>query len=228
MKNLYLFILLTTCTIFSKLSAQSCHSYIPDKIGSKWEVTQYNSKGKAENITKYELLDKTTSGSTVEYKIKAVGYDTKKKETFSMTVNTTCKNGKYSVDMKDIMDQSMFEAYKDLDVKIKSTEIEIPRYSTPVGTKLKDASVTMEVNAGILIKMKVSMIDRKVEAKEKKTTTAGTFNCIKISQKTVMTGVGKMESSSIDWYSENVGLVRSETYNKKGKLTGYSELTLLN
>ena len=34
-----------------------------------------------------------------------------------------------------------------------------------------------------------------------------------------------IEGSSKEWYAEGVGVVRSESYNKNGKLTGYSELT---
>jgi len=36
-----------------------------------------------------------------------------------------------------------------------------------------------------------------------------------------------VEGTSTEWYSENVGMVRSESYSKKGKLLGYSELTKL-
>jgi hypothetical protein len=35
----------------------------------------------------------------------------------------------------------------------------------------------------------------------------------------------RMKNNSKEWYAENVGMVRSETYNKRGKLMGYSELT---
>jgi len=34
-----------------------------------------------------------------------------------------------------------------------------------------------------------------------------------------------VEGTSKEWHSENVGMVRSESYNKKGKLLGHSELT---
>lgn len=48
-------------------SQTKCYAYVPEKIGSKWEVTAYSAKGKAENVTKYELLDKTTTGSKITY-----------------------------------------------------------------------------------------------------------------------------------------------------------------
>jgi hypothetical protein len=63
-----------------------------------------------------------------------------------------------------------------------------------------------------------------VDAIEDVTTPAGTFNCVKISYdietKTFMT----MRASGIEWYAKDVGVVRSESYNGKGKLTGYSVL----
>jgi len=42
--------------------------------------------------------------------------------------------------------------------------------------------------------------------------------------KTIM----KMETSSTEWFSKEVGMVKSESYNKKGKLISYSLLTAYN
>ena len=42
-----------------------------------------------------------------------------------------------------------------------------------------------------------------------------------------MTTIVKIEGSSTEWYSEGIGMVRSESFNAKGKLTGYSVLTKL-
>lgn len=36
----------------------------------------------------------------------------------------------------------------------------------------------------------------------------------------------KIRGSAKQWYSENVGMVKQENYNKKGKLMGSSLLTL--
>jgi len=44
---------------------------------------------------------------------------------------------------------------------------------------------------------------------------------------TIFKMVVKIEATSKEWYAENVGIVRSESYNKKGKLTGYDVLTKL-
>ena len=73
--------------------------------------------------------------------------------------------------------------------------------------------------------MTIYVTDRAVEARESLTTSAGTFDCIKITQKETTKMIVKIQATSKEWYAENIGMVRSESYNKKGKLTGYSVLT---
>jgi hypothetical protein len=34
-----------------------------------------------------------------------------------------------------------------------------------------------------------------------------------------------VEMSTVEWIAENVGVIRSENYDKKGKMTGYTELS---
>ena len=70
--------------------------------------------------------------------------------------------------------------------------------------------------------------NRKVEARESYTCPAGTFECLVISQTTQTKMVMKIETSSKEWYAKEIGMVRSEFYNKKGVLKGYSLLTAIN
>jgi hypothetical protein len=88
----------------------------------------------------------------------------------------------------------------------------------------------MTISAGPLsnIRMNVEITDRKVLGKETMQTSAGSFPCLILSQrvksKIMMFNV---EATSKEWYAEGVGMVRSESYDKKGKLTSYSVLTAL-
>ena len=50
-----------------------------------------------------------------------------------------------------------------------------------------------------------------------------TFKILQIS--VVEMDIVKTETSSIDWYALGFGIVKSEYYNKRGKLTGLSEIT---
>jgi len=114
-----------------------------------------------------------------------------------------------------------------MEINVDASEFEIPAGDAAAGTQLKDGSLVVKVgSSGVtMFQMTVLITDRKVETREEKTTPAGTFKCLMLSQHVSTKMVIKIEGASKEWYAEEVGLVRSETYNKKGKLTGYSELT---
>lgn len=73
--------------------------------------------------------------------------------------------------------------------------------------------------------MSVSITNRNVEAVEDISTPAGTFKCCKISS-VVKSDMGfiKVENQVTEWYSENIGMVKSVTQNK-GKVISTCELT---
>jgi len=222
-------LLLFTLLISSYGYSQDCTFYSPETKGSTWEITNYSGKGKEDGKTTYELVNKSTNAGVTTFEIKAISYDKKGKEIFNSTFNAECKDGKYLLDMSFLVNGAMMEAYKDMEVEIENSSIQIPSMDTPAGTNLEDATMKININAGgFEINMKVDITDRKVETKEKKTTPAGTFECIKLSQKTTTKIIAKIETTSKDWYAEGIGMVRTESYNKKGKLMGYSELTKLN
>ncbi len=175
------------------------------------------------------MLEKEVSGSDLTVKIQAVSYDKKDKEIFTNTFEAYCKDGKFELDMAFKLNGEAMKAYKNMDVDMDASEFEIPSMDAAVGTTLEEGTITVKVGSGGMgmFKMTIDIVDRKVEAKEDRTTPAGTFNCLVLSQTTRTKMVMKVESTSKEWYAENVGMVRSETYNKKGKLMGYSELTAL-
>ncbi len=74
--------------------------------------------------------------------------------------------------------------------------------------------------------MNVIIENRKVEAKETITTPAGTFECYKISSEiSSKVAFVNQKFKSVDWFAKGVGMVRTETYDKKGKLESYALLT---
>jgi hypothetical protein len=95
------------------------------------------------------------------------------------------------------------------------------------GQVLKDARITMTAKTqGITVmNMNVYITNRKVEAIEDVTTPAGTFSCYKLTSDVETKMMMKVSVKNVEWYSMNVGVVKSESYNNKGKLTGYTLLT---
>lgn len=206
-----------------------CRPYIPTDEGTEWEMTNYNAKGKEQSKTTLKVLEKEVNGSDLTVKLQAVSTDKKGKEVYTNTFEAYCKDGKFELDMAFMINGETMKAYKNMDVEMDASEFEIPSMDAAVGTALGDGTITVKVGSGGMgmFKMTIDIVDRKIEAKEDRTTPAGTFKCLVLSQTTRTKMVMKMESTSKEWYAENIGMIRSETYNKKGKLMGYSELTAL-
>ncbi len=206
-----------------------CRPYVPTEEGTQWEITNYDKKGKPTGKIAYELMEKEVAGNTITFTIKSITYDKKDEEVYTNTFTAKCEDGKFDFNMAFKMDGSSMQAYQNMNVDIDASDLEIPAMDETVGTNLKDGSLKMNINTGnaLNLNMTVFVTDRKIEAKEKTTTSAGDFDCIVLSQNVSTKFLFKMEGASKEWYAPEVGMVRSESYNKKGKLTGYSELTKL-
>jgi hypothetical protein len=207
-----------------------CTLYVPASKGTKWEITTFTAKNKETGKITYELLEKKSMGPNLTFAIESRFIDTKGKESYAITYEAHCRDGRFEFDMASRIDGNTMEAYKDMEMTMDASDLEVPAMRTPVGTILKDGTLYMTISAGPLsnIRMNVEITDRKVLGKETMQTSAGSFPCLILSQrvksKIMMFNV---EATSKEWYAEGVGMVRSESYDKKGKLTSYSVLTAL-
>jgi hypothetical protein len=78
---------------------------------------------------------------------------------------------------------------------------------------------------GMVLTFRTDITNRKVLAKETITTEAGSFKTVKVSEDiSSKLGFVKVNMSSINWASANIGNIRSETYDKNGKLLSVTEL----
>lgn len=227
--KLFKIVFVSILTIHLGYSQTNCKPYVPTEKGTIWEITNYSAKGKASGKIVYELLDKIENGNDVTFKIKTVTYDKKEEEIYTNTFEAKCIDGKFDFDMAFKMDGGALRAYENMDVQVDASKFEIPSFNAAAGTKLDDGSLEIKVGTGdiAMFKMTILVTDRIVEAIEEISTPAGKFNCIVLSQKISTKMMIRVQGSSKEWYAENIGMVRSESYNKKGKLMGYSELTKL-
>ncbi|MFT5861295.1 MAG: hypothetical protein ACI865_003419 [Flavobacteriaceae bacterium] len=214
-------------TLSTGYSQTDCKPYVPATVGSTWELTNYSKKDKATGRTAYELLELMEGTEKMTFKIKVTSFDDKDEEVYVNTCEAYCVNGVFDFGMEFMMDGSTMSAYEEMDVEVDASKFEIPTLTEPTGTELADGELIVAIGKdGMnMFTMKVYVTDRLIEAREEQQTEAGTFDCIVLSQKVSTRLLFKIESSSKEWYAEEVGLVRSESYDKKGKLTGYSVLT---
>lgn len=197
--------------------------------GTKWETTNYNKKDKVEGKTNYEVLSADVSGDTYTWKLKMIMTD-KKGDIISEAVSEiSCENGVFKMNMKQFMSPATIQSIEEMEVEIDATEIEYPT-SYVENTTLPDASIKIKASMSGVTVMNIEtfITDRKIEGTETTETEAGNFKCLKMSQTTeVKSKMINMKTTSKEWFLPGFGIVRTESYDKKGNLSGYTELTSL-
>ncbi|WP_203257806.1 TapB family protein [Hyunsoonleella ulvae] len=221
MKKIFISLLLTLCVSFCATGQDACSVYYPHKKGTTFEITNYNKKGKKEGVVKYTISNVEGNTATIE----AVILDEKDKEVTTTSYNIMCEGNSISIDFKSLISPEMLQQYKDMDIDVSGTNIELPN-DLDIGKKLKNANMIMTINmGGMNMKMTMDIINRTVDAKENITTPAGSFDCYALSYDSEVKMGIKTSFTIKEWIAEGVGVVKTESYNKKGKLMGYSELT---
>jgi hypothetical protein len=220
-----LFFLFATTLLYAQDNI--CNSaYAPFREGAKMEYTTYDKKGKAAAISQQEIetIDDIEGGfeANVRYSLK-----NEKQEEISRGVYALqCKGDEIWMDLSNLLNSSMLEGFKDMEFEVENEKMDLPNKPT-VGQQLKDGAITMKamMNGTAIMNFRARVYDRKVEKMEKITTSAGTFDCIKITETTEVKMGLKRSSPSATWYAVGVGMVKTESYNKKGELESSTVLT---
>ena len=203
-----------------------CKSFFPLEKGTELTYENYNKKEKLESTDFMKITDIIEEAGKTTIKVHTASQDKKGEEISTSDFEYICENGVFKISMESIVDEEMMEAYKDMDVVMEQNELELPA-DMEVGQTLPDAdiAITITSNGMQVMKMKFDITERKVEAIEDLTTDAGTFECYKLSQNTTAKILFMTKTyKTVEWLSENVGSVRSETYSETGKLQSYRVL----
>ncbi len=211
------------------ISAQECKSAVFFKEGSVLTYTQYTKKGKVQGTNSHETLKVEQIDGGMEAEFKTVVYDKKGKETFSANYGAGCKNGLFTIDMMRFVDMGKLSEHNADDVELK-VDGSVLSFSTNVspGDMLEDGDISIKVNKSgfTLVTMTFNVFNRKIHEKEQLTTPAGTFDCQVVTfDFESKIGIIKIKGTGKEWYLDDRAVVRSESYNKNGKLIDYYELS---
>lgn len=220
-------ILIVVMFFAGTLFSQNCASFIPQKIGAKMEMKHYDAMNKLESTSSTIIKSKTNTPLGYNITVVVNTHDEKKGKDISNPLTFKCEKGVFTWDLNDMVKGAFpKDKVEGLDVKISGTAIKFPA-KLYTGQKLDDANVTTTVIKGgmTMFNITVNFINRKVVSMEKITTLAGTYSCYKISYDIESKGMGATTIHKIDWMAEGMGIVRSETYDQKNKLQGYSVLS---
>lgn len=214
---------------FQQLTAQNCGDvYYSAKEGTKLSYESYDGKNKLESSQEQKMISFKETATGFEA-IMSVHMKDKKGKTVveNKEFKVKCDKGVFSMDLSSFYMGDM-SSMKDMQVEVSGEGVSFPSsleagQDLPVG----ETEVKMKSNGMTLMTMRFSEINRKVEKKETVTTPAGTFECFKIISETEIKVMMKRTFKSASWIAKGIGIVKTESYNKKGELDSVMLLTKL-
>ena len=226
--TLYISILALLAFIPDTRAQNACSKFYPDEQGKTWVIHQFDKRNRLSTIAVYTIKDvaQGENGKTLTIAMKLVD-GKNEKELTNVEFKAVCNGNTTKLDPESLVAPGIFDQYKEMDYSITGNGLSFPN-ELEVGENLPDGDVNMSVDAGIMkINAAIAMTGRKVEALEKVTTPAGTFNCYKIISKNTFKMGMTQTSRSTQWIAEGIGLVQEETKKENGRLMSRSVLQRL-
>lgn len=233
MKNLIFTLLIVfSFTVFVE-AQDDCMQFFPTKQGSVLVNKTYDAANNLLSTMTYKVMKTYQYQSGTEIQINFTLTDSKDKMIDQGNLNARCDGGTFYLNMTnrtltpDIMKLlgSNTELVGDF-LDYPDAFSESDQYSGDLGMTGGQFTIKSKNNKKDF--MSVRMYDRKYMKNEMINTPAGNFNAAKVSFNFETTRDKKTTvQKGMEWYAPNAGIVRSETYDKNGKLLNYTVLTTL-
>lgn len=225
-----IFTLLSIILPFSSVWSQDdCKSFLPDE-GTTMVYNNYDKKGKLTGTTTTQVVSVKVKEDGTYYKVNQLVSDGKKKKNDLETqLEYKCMDNKFIIDMQSILIAEQMQSLEGGKVIVESDDMFIPSDLSP-GMELNDGHIKMDVAVDyITMTITARAFYRKVEAEEEIKTPAGTFKAWKINGNIESKfGFMRVAYKTVEWYVENIGVVKSESYDNKGNMMGSTELQSMN
>lgn len=220
-------LILLTAIILVVLGSNAQEIFFPTKEGTVLIYNTFDKKDKLSGTVKYTIKHLSINGSDMDITYQIESIDPKDKLVFKEEITIQQKGDKLYFDMSNFINKAAFqqEGVIPAEIEVTGNNMEVPSNPNP-GDLLPDANVEMALKMGFVnMKMSAQVTNRKVEAIEDITVAAGTFKGYKFSCDVNSSVMGiKVSSKNTDWYAKGVGIVKSENYDKNGKLQSRTEL----
>jgi len=219
--------LLFTLLLFVIVPLKAQESFFPTKEGTVLIYKMFDKKNKETGTMKYTIKEIVSNGDDMDVTYIVESMDPKGKSQFKEEITMYKKGDVLYYDMGNFINKAAFQQDGEIppNIQITGNNMEIPVNPTP-GQSLPDANIEIALKmAFVNLKISTSLTNRKVEAVEDITVPAGSFNCYKFTSDVNSSIMGKkITASSVEWYARGLGVVKSESYNKKGELETYMVL----
>ncbi|WP_338870194.1 hypothetical protein WBJ53_22110 [Spirosoma sp. SC4-14] len=213
--------------------AQDCLGFTL-KTGTSFELSMFNAKDKPTGKIMYQVKDVHKEGGATVMDLEAQFQDEKGNQRTPYAIHYTCTGDELIADLSG-MAQSMQSNMKNMEMKLKTNQLAYPG-KLSVGQKLSDGQMEADLTSDgtTMMTMKMAMTNRQVEGQQSVTTPAGTFDTYKVTSdmnfENRAMGIPIRSSMHVVSYRTNDQIfdIKSETYNKNGKLMGYTLLSKAN
>ncbi len=221
------FLILLTFFLPVLVIAQDCGYYSMSE-GMVLGYQNLDAKGKLTGSSRTTCLSVTKVGAATMFKVKSDYTDAKNEKPSSHEYTMRCEDGKFYVDMQSFIDPKSMEGFKDMEISVDGNDMMYPS-GLSAGQTLPDANIKISAASGgvNIMNMVVTITNRQVVGSESVTVPAGTFDCYKITYNIETKLMFKVNSTVTEYVNMGVGNVKTETYDKKGKLLGSTVLTEL-
>ncbi len=206
--------------------SQECTPWFPFQEGSQFEYSFFDKRDKRSSRIEYEVVERSSEGDETKYLISSKMYDKKDKEVGSFDFSVSCEDGSYHANVSNFMNPQLKEMFGTVELKVSGEELVIPS-SLSVGQDLPDAKSIVQAEMGVVnMKIEMEISNRKVIDRAQVETPLQTFDTYKItSTEHIKMPLMNRTLESVYYYAEGYGQVKSETYDKKGRLDSYMLLT---
>jgi len=225
-----LFILLLFL-IPSAIIAQNCNLYFPLEENKGVQYQSFDRRDRLQGTQDVMVKEVIHHGDHTEALISTKYYDNRENFQHESEFTIICKGNEIIMDIQSMLDQNMLEGFQDMEITMSTIDIVFPDNPT-VGQELPDAKMDMSVSTGGMKITDISFTvrNRKIEGIESIETPAGTFEAFKITSElyteTRTMGIPhRITMTSVDYWAEGVGTVRSESYDRRGRLESYTLLS---
>jgi len=226
----HVFLTLLTLLVSFGLRAQECAG-IKLKAGTTYEMLSYNSKDKQNGRILYTFKNVRREGPSTIIDVVMQSFDEKGKAAQEIPLTYTCTGNEIIADLSG-MAQTTNQGMRDMQMKMKVNAMNYP-HKLAEGQALPDGRLEAELfnKDTKMMDMNMLVTERKVIARENLTIPAGTYNAYKVSsamnlENRTMGIPIRMGFQMVNYRSPEVLFdLRTETYNKNGKLMAYTVLS---
>lgn len=226
-------VLFLTATLFvatGAMAQQNCAFFFPNQQGEQITRNCYDAQGKLTNILVYRVDQTYDYPSGLEVIANYTFADAAGKTLTSGQMVARCNDDNFSMSMGDIATFPIALNMMSADVFMMGDLMNYPSVfsdpSNPIDNDDFDSGTLRLYQKGNKDnRAEISVSNREFISNESIDTPAGAFYCTKIKyDMDIWTPQGTIKGYGYEWYAPNIGIVRSEQYNKK-ELQSYSVLS---